>query len=413
MGSHARDAEGVRAGAADAPTTPQASTLKGAADTAEGPLDLPTGAPTVAGPVQPAPLAAGLRLDRWVLERRLGKGATAEVWAARHAELDAPVAIKLFRGRAASLAHVLGEAKAAAGIPSPNAIWVYDAGEIGGHQAIVMELCGGGERPPRSLADADDLSPAEAARLIAEAARGVAAAHAGHVFHKDIKPANILQNPLDGRAQITDFGLASPSLWRRPAHAPHPAASTLWLDADGTGGEDLPAPRPQSPTLEDHLAPVRGGVRVGTPEFMAPEQAAGLRRDLDPHDPRVAAVLRAIDVYGLGATLYTLLAGEPPFPHGTLAGRSDLDAEAILAQILEGPPPPLRARAPHVPARLAAIVARAMAPDPRDGTPAPRRSPKTSMRGARCTRPSSTVRSSRSASTRGGCGRRSACSPRS
>ncbi len=319
--------------------------------------------PPVPAPIAPEPapvaLEPGARLDRWVLDRRIGRGATAEVWAARHAELDAPVAIKFFRGRAASFAHVLGEAKAAAGIPSPNAIWVYDAGLLGGHHAIVMELCGNGMAGAKSLADVPAPQPEEAARLIAQAARGVAAAHAGGVFHKDIKPANILLNPNDGRAQITDFGLASPALWKRPAHAKHEAASTVWLD----GGKAPGGPRAPAAS-SDPLAFLRGPVRVGTPEFMAPEQASGLRRDLDPHDPAVAAALAAIDVYGLGATLYALLAGHPPHPHGALLHAETLDAEAILAQVVEAPAPPMRAAAPHVPARLAALIDRAMARDP-------------------------------------------------
>ena len=162
----------------------------------------------------PARLIPGVRLGRWSLDRVIGEGATATVWAAHHSVLGTPVAIKVFSPRGLAWQQVLGEARAAAGIPSPNAIWVYDVDTFDGHHCIVMELSASGEQLAGSLRDLGKLAPDRAARLVAQAARGVAAAHAGSVFHKDIKPANILVHPLDGRAQITDFGLANPLLWR-------------------------------------------------------------------------------------------------------------------------------------------------------------------------------------------------------
>lgn len=299
----------------------------------------------------PARLIPGVRLGRWSLDRVIGEGATATVWAAHHSVLGTPVAIKVFSPRGLAWQQVLGEARAAAGIPSPNAIWVYDVDTFDGHHCIVMELSASGEQLAGSLRDLGKLAPERAARLVAQAARGVAAAHAGSVFHKDIKPANILVHPLDGRAQITDFGLANPLLWRNH-QTDREALSTVALD----DGESVVRPP------NDPLAPIRGSLRVGTPEFMAPEQAQGLRRDLDPKDPIHARHLVAIDVWGLGATLYALLSGQAPYPHGP-SPSGEPSAPAIMAQVATAPPLPLGSLT-AVPRRLAAIVERAMRRDP-------------------------------------------------
>lgn len=295
----------------------------------------------------PAALKPGACLGRWKLDRVLGTGATATVWAAHHAHLNSPVAIKVFHRHDLPFGTVLGEARAASGIPSPNAIWVYDVDTLDGHHAIVMELCASGDQVARSLRSIPIEGPQHAAKLIAEAAQGVQAAHAGRVFHKDIKPANILVNPSDGRAQITDFGLANPVLWAR---ARRKARGTVSMHDD-------PAPQGR----HDPHAAIRGRVRVGTPEFMAPEQAGGLRPDLSPDDPLQERYLVAMDVYGLGATLYTLLARRAPYP---IDGRKEATAEEIMSEVVATAPMPLRHLAPRTPRRLARIVAKAMHRDP-------------------------------------------------
>ena len=115
--------------------------------------------------------------------------------------------------------------------------------------------------------------------------------------------------------------------------------------------------------MVDPLGPIRGSLRLGTPEFMAPEQAVGLRRDLDPADALDRRHLVAIDVYGLGATLWYLLAGTPPYPlPGTDA--DTLTPHALMRQVVERPPPSARS-IPGVPRRLARIVDKAMSRDPR------------------------------------------------
>ncbi len=296
-------------------------------------------------------LFRGARLGRWILERKLGEGATAAVWSARHEHLGAPVAIKIFFRRDLPFQTVLGEARAAAGIPSRHVVWVYDADTLDGWHCIVMELVGDEDGVGRSLRETEAATLHDGVRWLAEAARGVQAAHQAGIFHKDIKPANILVHPVDARAQITDFGLANPALW-----------AGLSAVAQRSGSTTVYSKAPKSEvTAADPLAPILGDVRIGTPEYMAPEQARGLRRDLDLERPEVRALLATIDVYGLGATLYHVLTGRPPYPRGP---GEDHDAEAIMAEVRTEAPLPVTSLAPKVPRRLARIVEKAMQRDP-------------------------------------------------
>jgi serine/threonine protein kinase len=338
----------------DGPAVPDAPVAHVAPMPSSAPPPPRTRAVTPATPAGPVPLGRGVRLGRWQLERKLGDGATAQVWAARHTQLGSPVAIKIFHDHNRSFHTVLGEARAAAGIPSPYVIWVYDVDTYEGHHAIVMELCAADGSVGRSLKEVVVDSPAHAAQLIAQAARGVEAAHVGQVFHKDIKPANILIHPEDGRAQITDFGLANPVLWRAltAQQARRSAQSTISMDIS-----------PSDHPLGDPHSSIRGRIRFGTPEFMAPEQAGGLRPDIDAADPALRPYLVAMDVYGLGATLYAILAGVAPYPHGDL-DPTTATAQQIMEQVVSVPPVPLRTVAPEVPRRLAAIVDKAMHLDP-------------------------------------------------
>lgn len=303
-------------------------------------------------------LMPGDRLGRFKLERVIGQGATATVWAAQNETLNSRVAIKIFHRRDLPFERVLGEARAAAGIPSPHVIWVYDVGTFDGYHSIVMELSADNEGViARSLRTADITDPEDAARLLSQAARGVEAAHKGSVFHKDIKPANILRHPANGRAQITDFGLANPDLWRaaQPAEI-RDSQSTVCLDAMITPPADA----------DDPHQVIRGRIRLGTPEFMAPEQAHGLRPDLDPANPEHRRYLVALDVYGLGATLYSILAGKAPHP--SLEDDSPGALDALFTTIAHGPSPCLRSTTTvwKVPRRLAAIVDKAVSFDPLD-----------------------------------------------
>ena len=276
-------------------------------------------------------LTAGATVGRYRLDRALGTGATASVWLAFDTHLRGHSALKLLdpSGPVGSdaLGAALHEARAASAILSDHVVRVKTAGRIDdGPHYIEMELVA--EHRPgedgrevleigRTLADAELQDQREMVRLVAEAARGVDAAHRVGVLHRDLKPNNILVTPVSRRAKVTDFGLAAAELH---AHSSPQA-----------GAHD---------TVTVAFASERGRI-VGTPAYMAPEQAFG-------EEPS-----RAGDVYALGATLYALLAERAPYVPDPTHPVPALD---VLEQVRRGPPPRLRG----VPERLSRIVARAM-----------------------------------------------------
>ncbi len=219
-------------------------------------------------------------LARYELGRELGRGAMGVVVEARDVELGRQVALKLL-SRAAELApdaraRFLREARAAARLAHPFIAAVYDANEA----FIAMQLVDG-----KNLAERPVRDPRRIATLVRDAALAVHYAHSQGVVHRDLKPANLMATDDDPpRVYVMDFGLAKET------------------------------------ELDAGLS--RSGSIVGTPAYMAPEQARG------------AAVDARSDVYGLGATLYDQLAGRPPF-----AGESVLE---LLRKVVEDEPPPLR-----------------------------------------------------------------------
>lgn len=288
------------------------------------------------------PPAPGQTLDRYRLFKQLGKGASASVWQAWDTHLRTWTALKVLRPalvarRDDALDVVLHEARAASQIISDHVVRVREAGRLDDGTCFVdMQLCA--EYRPDAAGDEElvvghplsqevgGLDAVEAARLMADAARGVDAAHRVGVLHRDLKPANLLLQPVSRRVLVTDFGLAVAQV--APAAGPLTSATeTLTVEVDGPAG-----------------------VVVGTPAWMAPEQARGETPD------------RASDVYGLGATLYTLVSGRPPYrprePKG-VGGAMD-----VVLQVRGGPPPKLEG-----PRRLVRIVERAMARDPADRYP--------------------------------------------
>ncbi|MBI3130742.1 MAG: serine/threonine protein kinase [Acidobacteria bacterium] len=251
---------------------------------------------------------------RYQLLDRLGLGATGEVWRARDRALDRMVALKFLRGGDPDEeGRLLLEAQRQARVVHPGVCAVYEAGRMEGRAYIAMAWIAG-----PSLARAPRPDPATAAAWMAEVAEGVHAAHMAGLVHRDLKPGNILLQPrTEGGWQpvVADFGLAR--------------------EVD---------PGSRSASLGT----------VGTPAYMAPEQVLGER----PADVRT-------DVYGLGATLYALLAGRPPFE-----GPSDSDslpvpqALEVLRRVLDGRPRPLRELNPSVSKPLALIVDTCMAATP-------------------------------------------------
>jgi tetratricopeptide (TPR) repeat protein len=225
----------------------------------------------------------------------LGRGGMGVVYKARHLRLNRPVAVKMmlsggFAGPP-ELARFQQEAEALAALEHPNIIRVYDVGEVGGLPYFTMEFVDGGNLAQK-LGGTPQPARAAAA-LMANLAGAVEAAHRGGIVHRDLKPSNILLSA-DGTPKITDFGLA-----RR---------------------------------FEAGAGLTMTGVRIGTPGYMAPEQAAGQARVSGP----------ATDVYALGAILYEMLTGRPPF-------LAESTAETERQVIAEEPAPPshLNAKVPR------------------------------------------------------------------
>jgi len=257
-------------------------------------------ADAAAEPPPPARPAIPERVGRYPVEGELGRGAFGSVLAAWDPALRRPVAIKLLHRIAdpEARARFEREARVLAGLRAPGLVAVHEAGATpDGRPYLVMDQVAG-----RSLRLAAPLSPARAAEVVRDAAGAVAAAHRAGVLHRDVKPDNVLVDG-DGRGLVVDFGLA--------------------FEADAA-----------------RLS--RTGALVGTPAYMAPEQAAGA--DVDPQ----------VDVWGLGATLYFALTGRSPSEGLTLS--------ELASALASRPPAPPSAHA-EVPPALDAIVVRCLSLD--------------------------------------------------
>jgi eukaryotic-like serine/threonine-protein kinase len=251
----------------------------------------------------------------YVLERELGRGGMGVVYLARHRTLDAHFALKMIRtsefASAEEIRRFFQEAQAAARLRHPGIISVHDAGEQEGLPYLVMRYVEGESlaeriKPSGSGSDARPLSVEGSARLLLAVAQAVEYLHQQGVIHRDLKPGNILIDE-SGNPFVTDFGLAK---------------------VFASEGERT----------------VTGTV-IGTPAYMAPEQAWGVR-----------AVTPASDVYSLGAILYELLTGRPPFPDS-----NPLDQ---LLRLRDGDPIPPRKLNPSIPYEIEQICLRCLEKNP-------------------------------------------------
>ena len=257
-----------------------------------------------------AGLAAALG-DRYLIERELGRGGMATVYLANDLRHDRPVALKVLHPElAATLGpdRFLREIKLAARLQHPHILTVFDSGESGRRLWFTMPYVEGESLRARLTRDRQ-LPVEDAVRMSVEAAHALQYAHDHDVIHRDIKPENLLVTK-DGHTLVADFGIGR-----------------------ALGGSD------------DRLTET--GLTVGTPAYMSPEQAAGER-----------AIDGRTDVYSLGAVMYEMLAGEPPFTGAT--------AQAILAKRFTAAPPSVRGARPNVPEALDQAIRKALAPVPAD-----------------------------------------------
>ena len=241
------------------------------------------------GPAQETPsgtLELPCRLGGYELLEELGRGGMGVVYRARQLGLDREVAVKMIlRGQLASppdRERFRAEAEAAARLDHPNIVPVYEVGEAEGRPFFSMKYIAG-QTLSQVLAE-HPLPAREAARILAAVSRAIHFAHQKGVLHRDLKPSNILIDA-EGEPHVTDFGLAK--------------------------------------RITEPVSLTKSGAILGTPSYMAPEQAAGARGEVGP----------ASDVYSLGAILYHMLTGRPPFQAAT-------PVDTVLLVLEQDPVPP-------------------------------------------------------------------------
>jgi Tol biopolymer transport system component/tRNA A-37 threonylcarbamoyl transferase component Bud32 len=249
--------------------------------------------------------------DRYRLERELGQGGMATVYLAQDLRHDRKVAVKVLRPELAAIIgaeRFLAEIKTTASLQHPHILALHDSGETDGFLFYVMPFIEGESLRDR-LSRERQLPVDEAVRIATEAAGALQYAHRHGVIHRDIKPENILLH--DGSALVADFGIA--------------------LAVSSAGGGRM----------------TETGMSLGTPHYMSPEQAMGERE-----------ITARSDVYALGAVLYEMLSGDPPFTGST--------AQAIVARVLTESPRPLLPQRHTVPPYVEAAVLRALEKLPAD-----------------------------------------------
>jgi predicted Ser/Thr protein kinase len=279
--------------------------------------------------VRPLPAdALGASLGRYRLERELGEGGMGVVHAAFDPDLERRIALKVLRVAAPGIEakdRLLREARAMARLSHPNVVTVHEVGTANGRDYVAMELIQG-----ETLADwlrSEERRSVEIVAAFLAAGRGLAAAHAAGIVHRDFKPHNVLRSR-GGRIVVTDFGLA------REAQATLPtAAEVMSLAARLTTFS--------SGTPSSLTGITATGSLLGTPAYMAPEQWGG------------GMVTPATDQFAFCVALWEALAGERPYRGPTL---DELRAQAALG--------PAALAVTKIPRRLRAILRRGLDPDP-------------------------------------------------
>lgn len=249
---------------------------------------------------------------RYELLREIGRGGMGIVFEARQTLLNARVALKVVRSSQFAsqeeIRRFYAEARAAAGLRHPHIVCVHDVGECGGQHYLTMDLIQGSNLS-QLMSSEGRMEPRRAAEMLATVARAVGYLHQHNIVHRDLKPSNIMLDE-DGVPHVTDFGLAK--------------------------------------VFDSGSTETTSGAIIGTPSYMSPEQAAG----------RSAKVSVRSDVYSLGAILYEMLTGRPPF-----CEENPLDT---LLLVLESEPESPRRIVPSVPVELEEICLACLEKDPDD-----------------------------------------------
>jgi serine/threonine protein kinase len=254
-------------------------------------------------------------LGRYRLKRRLASGGMGDVWVAYHPGLKRDVAVKILKPEeqersASALPRFEREVRATADLKHPNTVRVFDYGTTeDGLRYYVMELLEG-ETLARHVSQLGPLAPARALHITGQAARALGEAHEHGIVHRDVKPENLFLTSMGGEhdfVKVIDFGIA------KDQSAEATVTGTGWI--------------------------------LGTPSYLSPEVAMG-----KPADPRS-------DVYALGAVLYFLLCGKPPFEDENVAA-------LVFAHIHELPVTPSRKLGRQLPTDVEATVMRALEKDP-------------------------------------------------
>ena len=250
--------------------------------------------------------------DRYLIERELGAGGMATVYLAQDLKHDRKVALKVLRPELAAILggeRFLTEIKTTANLQHPHILPLHDSGEAGGLVYYVMPFVEGESLRDRITRE-QQLPVDEAVRITTEVADALEYAHEQGVIHRDVKPENILLH--GGHALVADFGIA------------------------------LAASKSEGATRMTET-----GMSLGTPAYMAPEQAMGER-----------AITPKADIYALGAVLYEMLSGEPPFVGPT--------AQAIIARVMTEEPRALTLHRHTIPAHVEAATRKALEKLPAD-----------------------------------------------
>jgi eukaryotic-like serine/threonine-protein kinase len=249
------------------------------------------------------------RFGDYVLEKVLGRGGMGVVYLAFQVQLERRVALKMIRSGALASEDEVNrfytEARSAASLTHPNIVTVYHCGEIEGHHFFSMDFVPGTDLA--KLLESGNMPPREAVRYVRDVARAIDYAHQQGVVHRDLKPANVLIDEQD-QVVVTDFGLAK--------------------------------------QMNSEAGLTATGAALGTPSYMSPEQASGKSEEQGA----------STDVYAIGAILYALLTGKPPFQ-----GESVLQT---MMQVMNRPAPTVRSSNPNIHVDLDTIVTKCLEKSP-------------------------------------------------